>query len=139
MFIFFDAEENNLLGSFFYADNPVLPLENIQYFVELDMIGDNGNKIYCQISVAGEKGLECLNSINSQMEVPFEKLDRHPLDDYADHYPFALKGVPAIYIELDGDTNKNYHSPRDTFENFSADNYDRLFEMVTNFVDTYRK
>lgn len=139
MFIFFDAEENNLLGSFFYADNPLLPLEDIQYFVELDMIGDNGNAIYCQISDSGEEGLECLNAISSSLPVPFAKLDRHPLDDYADHYPFALKGVPAIYIEMDGDTNKNYHSPRDTFENFSADNYQRLFTLVTEFVKGYRK
>ncbi len=138
VFAFFDAEENNLLGSFFYADNPLLPLEDIVYFVELDMIGDNGNNIYCQISDPGEAGLECLNNLNSAMEQPFAKLDRHPMDDYADHYPFGLKGVPAIYIELDGDTNKNYHSPRDTFENFSADNYDRLFELVKNFVETYR-
>ena len=138
VFTFFDAEENNLLGSFFYADNPLLPLEDIVYFVELDMIGDNGNNIYCQISDAGEAGLECLNSLNSAMEKPFAKLDRHPMDDYADHYPFGLKGVPAIYIELDGDTNKNYHSPRDTFENFSADNYDRMFELVKSFVETYR-
>ena len=138
MFIFFDAEENNLLGSFFYADNPVLPLENIQYFVELDMIGDNGNNIYCQISDPGEEGLEYLNKINSSMENPFAKLDRHPMDDYADHYPFGLKGVPAIYIELDGDTNKNYHSPRDTFENFYSNNYNRLFTLVTKFVEGYR-
>lgn len=138
VFAFFDAEENNLLGSFFYADNPLLPLEDIVYFVELDMIGDNGNNIYCQISDPGEAGLECLNALNSAMEKPFAKLDRHPMDDYADHYPFGLKGVPAIYIELDGDTNKNYHSPRDTFENFSADNYDRMFELVKNFVETYR-
>ena len=139
MFIFFDAEENNLLGSFFYADNPWLPLEDIQYFVELDMIGDNGNNIYCQISDAGEKGLECLNAINGSMAAPFAKLDRHPMDDYADHYPFGLKGVPAIYMELDGDTNKNYHSPRDTFDKFSADNYDRMFELVKRFVQEYRK
>ena len=138
VFTFFDAEENNLLGSFFYADNPLLPLENIVYFVELDMIGDNGNNIYCQISDAGEAGLECLDSLNSGMSAPFAKLDRHPLDDYADHYPFALKGVPAIYMELDGDTNKNYHSPRDTFENFYSDNYDRMFELVRKFVETYR-
>lgn len=138
MFIFFDAEENNLLGSFFYADNPVLPLENIQYFVELDMIGDNGNNIYCQISDPGEEGLAFLNKINSSMENPFAKLDRHPMDDYADHYPFGLKGVPAIYIELDGDTNKNYHSPRDTFENFYSNNYNRLFALVTKFVEGYR-
>ena len=138
MFIFFDAEENNLLGSFFYADNPVLPLEDIQYFVELDMIGDNGNNIYCQISDPGEEGLAYLNKINSSMENPFAKLDRHPMDDYADHYPFGLKGVPAIYIELDGDTNKNYHSPRDTFENFYSNNYNRLFTLVTKFVEGYR-
>ncbi len=137
VFIFFDAEENNLLGSFFYADNPLLPLENILYFVELDMIGDNGNNIYCQISDSGEAGLEYLNKINSSLEKPFAKLDRHPLDDYADHYPFALKGVPAIYIELDGDTNKNYHSPRDTFENFHSSNFDRLFALVTRFVEEY--
>ncbi len=139
MFIFFDAEENNLLGSFFYADNPLLPLEDIQYFIELDMIGDNGNTVYCQISDQGEEGLELLNKISSQLPVPFAKLDRHPMDDYADHYPFGLKGVPAIYMEMDGDTNKNYHSPRDTFENFSADNFERLFTLVTEFVKGYRK
>ena len=138
MFIFFDAEENNLLGSFFYADNPVLPLEDIQYFIELDMIGDNGNNIYCQISDPGEEGLAFLNKINSSMENPFAKLDRHPMDDYADHYPFGLKGVPAIYMELDGDTNKNYHSPRDTFENFYSNNYNRMFELVKGFVEGYR-
>ncbi|MBQ5783591.1 MAG: M28 family peptidase [Bacteroidales bacterium] len=138
MFIFFDAEENNLLGSFFYADNPVLPLEDIQYFIELDMIGDNGNNIYSQISDPGEEGLAFLNKINSSMENPFAKLDRHPMDDYADHYPFGLKGVPAIYIELDGDTNKNYHSPRDTFENFYSNNYNRLFALVKGFVEGYR-
>ena len=138
MFIFFDAEENNLLGSFFYADNPVLPLEDIQYFIELDMIGDNGNNIYCQISDPGEEGLAFLNKINSSMENPFAKLDRHPMDDYADHYPFGLKGVPAIYIELDGDTNKNYHSPRDTFENFYSNNYNRMFALVKGFVEGYR-
>ena len=138
LFIFFDAEENNLLGSFFYADNPLLPLENIEYFVELDMIGDNGNNINCQISDNGEAGLEYLNNINSSMEDQFAKLIRNELDDYADHYPFALKGVPAIYIEVDGDTNKNYHSPRDTYENFSDRNYNRIFTLVTRFVEEYR-
>lgn len=137
MFIFFDSEENNLLGSFFYTDNPLLPLEDIRYFVELDMIGDNGNNIYCQISDAGKEGLEALNRINSSLEKPFAKLDNHPLDDYADHYPFGIKGVPAIYIELDGDTNKNYHSPRDTFENFHSCNFGRLFTLVTRFVEEY--
>lgn len=137
VFVFFDAEENNLLGSFFYADNPLLPLENIKYFVELDMIGDNGENIYCQISDQGEEGLAMLNSINSSMDKPFAQLDRHPLDDYADHYPFALKGVPAIYMELDGDTNKNYHSPRDTYENFHASNYERIFTLVKRFVEEF--
>lgn len=139
VFIFFDAEENNILGSFFYAENPLLPLENIEYFVELDMIGDNGNNINCQIADNGVAGLEYLNKINSELADPFDALIRHELDDYADHYPFALKGVPAIYIEVDGDTNKNYHSPRDTYENYSSRNYERLFTMVSRFVEEYRR
>ncbi len=138
IFAFFDAEENNLLGSFFYAQNPILPLEDILYFIELDMIGDNGNKIYCQISDNGGEGLQKLNQINTSMDDKFALLDCHPLDDYADHYPFALKGVPAIYMEVDGDTNKNYHSPRDTFENFSPRNYQRFFDLVTRFIGSYR-
>lgn len=138
VFIFFDAEENNLLGSFFYADNPLLPLEDIIYFVELDMIGDNGDNIYCQISDTGERGLEYLHAVNASLPEPFASFDRHPMDDYADHYPFGLKGVPAIYIELDGDTNKNYHSPRDTYDNFFPDNFDRMFALVKGFVEGYR-
>ena len=137
VFAFFDAEENNLLGSFFYADNPLLPLEDIKFFLELDMIGDNGETIYCQISDPAEEGLAMLDKINSSMERPFAEFDRHPIDDYADHYPFALKGVPAMYMELNGDTNKNYHSPRDTYENFYSCNYERIFTLVTRFVEEF--
>ena len=139
LFIFFDAEENNLLGSFFYADNPLLPSEDIIYFIELDMIGDNGNNIICQISPSGGEGLEYLKKVNSSFAEPFASFRCEPFEDYADHYPFGLKGVPAIYMELDGDTNKNYHSPRDNYENFSSANYDRMFELVTKFIDGYEK
>mgnify|MGYP003558502287 CR=1 FL=1 len=79
--------------------------------------------------------VECTVAIYMSMDKPFAQLDRHPLDDYADHYPFALKGVPAIYMELDGDTNKNYHSPRDTYENFHASNYERIFTLVKRIVE----
>lgn len=139
MFIFFDAEENNLLGSFFYADNPVLPLENIEYFIELDMIGDNGNNIVCQSSDNGVSGIELMESISSRSADPFESFIRQELEDYADHYPFALKGVPAMYMETDGEYNKYYHSPRDCYEHFSTRNYDRIFNLVTTFVEEYRR
>lgn len=137
MFIFFDAEENNLLGSFFYADNPLLPLEDIRFFIELDMIGDNGNTVVCQVGDEGEEPFAYLQKVNSEMKKPFAKFDRHPNEDYADHYPFTLKGVPAMYMELDGDTNKNYHSPRDSYENFYNTNFDRVFELVTGFIEGY--
>ena len=101
--------------------------------------GDNGNNIVCQISENGGKGLEYLQSVNSAFTEPFASFRCEPFEDYADHYPFGLKGVPAIYMELDGDTNKNYHSPRDNYENFYAVNFDRIFELVTKFIDGYEK
>ena len=72
------------------------------------MIGDNGNNIYCQISDPGEEGLAYLNKINSSMENPFAKLDRHPMDDYADHYPFGLSldYTQQRAIEIAGDSRE---------------------------------
>ena len=40
-FIAFSGEDANLRGSEFYAKNPIVPLEQIKYLFNIDMIGDN--------------------------------------------------------------------------------------------------
>lgn len=59
-FIFLDAEESNLLGAFYYAENPYEQLSKIKYLVNFDMIGDNGDELICEISSEGALGLDLL-------------------------------------------------------------------------------
>lgn len=135
MFIFFDGEESNLLGAFYYNGNPRLPLEKVKYMIEPDMIGDTGDTLICQISDEGKDGLELLRTINASAKEPFGAIDCHPLTDLSDHYPFALKHVPAAYFSIEGDNYQYYHTPRDTYEHTSDENYERLFQLFISFTD----
>ncbi len=132
-FMFLDAEETNLLGAFYYTENPYEPLSRIKYWIEPDMIGDNGDELICEISEEGALGLELLRNLNSKMETPFKEIRCNDLTDNSDHYPFALKHVPAIYLSVQGDMYRYYHTPRDTYEHTSDANFERLFNLLLQF------
>ena len=129
-FIFLDAEESNLLGAFYYAENPYEPLSKIKYMINLDMIGDNGNNLICETSCEGAGGLELLKKINGKQKSPFSSIDCGELSDNSDHYAFALKHVPVLYLTVEGDMYKYYHTPRDTYDNTSDANFERLFNLL---------
>ena len=135
MFLFFEGEEANLLGSIFYADHPVRPLKGIKCLINMDMVGDTGPSLTFQ---ANDGNVDLLKSINKSGNY-FKKIIRDNLWDESDHYPFAVKGVPFIYLTVDGvNKEKYYHSPFDTFSNFSSEKYDNLFNLITNFISSHK-
>ncbi len=135
MFLFLDGEEANLLGSIYYADYPVRPLKGIKCLINLDMVGDTGPSLTFQ---ANDGNVDLLKEINKSGNY-FKKIIREELSDDSDHYPFAVKGVPYIYLTVDGvNKEKYYHSPLDTFQNFSSEKYENLFNLVTNFISRHK-
>lgn len=136
-FLFLDGEEANLLGAFYYTENPAVPLESIDYAVNIDMVGDTGDTLKCEISEEGRKGLELFRNLNSKSAAPFHAVECNPLTDNSDHYAFALKGVPVIYFTVEGDYYDHYHTPRDIFENTSDMNFERIFNLLVSFAGVY--
>lgn len=133
-FILVDAEEENLLGSFFYCENPRLPLDKIEYLIDLDMVADDSDHLATQITPGGEAGLERFRQINAASKAPFD-LVMEEMNDDSDHFSFAQKGVPGIYFETIGSIIQHYHTPRDTYQNTRDENFDRLFDMIVRFVE----
>ena len=133
-FILLDAEEENLLGAFFYCANPRKPLDKINYLIDLDMVADNGRLLATEISQNGTYGLELFREINHDGKFPPFNIAVQPLSDNSDHFAFAEKGVPAIYFTTEGSLLEHYHTPRDTYANTSDENFDRLFHLVTEFI-----
>lgn len=138
-FIAFSGEDANLRGSEYYAEHPVVPLAQIKYLFNIDMIGDNNPVQYCEVSNEGMNGFALFERLNSENH-NFKALNRGELAGNSDHYPFALRHVPCIFFENEeGDAFKYYHTFRDNYETFRIETYEPLFRLVTDFVEHYNR
>ena len=136
-FIAFSGEDANLRGSEYYAKNPIVPLEQIKYLFNLDMIGDNNPVQYCEVSDEGMRGYKLFEQINNEQHY-FDSLNRGPLAANSDHYPFAARHVPCIFLEnQEGDAFPFYHTVYDTYETVRFDSYEPVFKLVRDFVERY--
>ena len=136
-FIAFSGEDANLWGSEWYAEHPLAPLSQIKYLFNLDMIADNNPVQYCEVSDEGVKGLELMNKINAEKGY-FKALDRGELAANSDHWPFAQRNVPCIFIEnKDGDAFIYYHTIYDTYKTAIYSNYEPVFNLIKEFVKQY--
>ena len=136
-FIAFSGEDANLRGSEWYANNPIVPLNQIKYLINLDMIADNNPEQYCEVSDEGMKGFELMEQINGEKRY-FKKLDRQELAGNSDHYPFAQRNVPCIFfMNEDGDAFKYYHTIHDTWQNAIFVNFEPTVKLIMDFIQRY--
>lgn len=136
-FIAFSGEDANLRGSEYFANNPIVPLEQIKYLFNIDMIGDNNPEQYCEVSEEGMRGFALFEQINNQKH-HFKALNRGELAANSDHYPFATRHVPCIFLENEnGDAFQYYHTIFDTYKTVRFDSYEPVFRLVRDFVEQY--
>ncbi|MDR0386390.1 MAG: M28 family peptidase [Prevotellaceae bacterium] len=126
--LFFAAEESGLIGSGYYVNNPVFPLENTKACINVDMTGriddkyksTNGNYIYVVNSDQTNGNLlsHVRNSNNDALIINTKDLNR--LFKRSDHYNFAKNNIPSIL--LTSGLHNDYHTPKDDAEliNFNA-------------------
>ena len=137
LFIAFSGEDANLRGSEYYAEHPVFPLEMIKYLINVDMIGDDNPVQYCETSDQGQRGYELFEKINSEKHY-FKSLNHGKLAANSDHYPFAKRGVPCIFLEnAEGSAYPFYHTTQDNWKNAVFDSYEPVFKLITDFIEQY--
>ena len=128
------AEEKGLLGSEYYTNNPLYPLEDTITNLNIDMIGrtdptrdsDNDNYIYLigtdRLSSMLHETSEKVNkeTINLELDYRFNAWD-DPNRFYfrSDHYNFAKNNIPVIFY-FSG-THEDYHMPTDTADKIRYD------------------
>ena len=134
-FIAFSGEDANLRGSEWYAEHPLVPLSEIKYLFNLDMIADNNPNQYCEVSDEGMADFALFEQINTEKGY-FEVLERSELADNSDHYPFAVRNVPCIFFMNEyGDAFKYYHTVYDTWENAIFTNYEPTVKLIMEFIE----
>ena len=140
------GEEKGLLGSEFYAENPVYPLENTVANVNIDMVGradekykDVENYIYVigsdRLSTDLHKINENINNKYSQIIMDYKYNDENDPNRYyfrSDHYNFAKKGIPAIFF-FSG-VHKDYHRTTDTVDKIMFPKMEKIGRHVFHLI-----
>lgn len=135
LFLAVTAEESGLLGSKFYADNPVYPLNKTVGGVNMDaflMAGPANDVIVVgkgksELDDYLESALASLGRVSKAEPTPEKGFYYR-----SDHFSFAKRGVPMIYFEggedlVDGGveagaaiardyTQNRYHGPKDEYD-----------------------
>ncbi len=135
-FIAFAAEEAGLIGSKHYTDHPVFPLSQIQFLVNLDLLGTGDEGMMMVNGVRLEKEFALLNQINEEKKY-LPKLQKRDNAPNSDHFFFARKGVKACFFYTLGGP-KFYHDVYDRAETLPLTRFREVFNLITDFVSRYQ-
>jgi hypothetical protein len=156
IFIGFGAEEVGLIGSKFYVNNPLFPLEKTVAMMNMDMVGRLKDE---KLNVGGiGTAAEWRELVTRKNEVVPPVYDKPKKSSFApnapesvsrftlqlnedgfgpsDHSSFYSKQIPVLFFFTG--THVDYHKPSDTADKINYDGLKRIVEYVkdiTNYVD----
>lgn len=120
LFILFTGEEKGLLGSKWYVENPLIPLDKMVYCFNSDNGGYNDTSKTTIIGLGrttvGKHIIEASKTFG--LEAIDDPSPEEGLFDRSDNVHFAAKGIPAPTFSLgftafDAEINKYYHQVTD--------------------------
>ena len=103
--ISFTAEESGLLGSEFYAANPVYPLATTVAGFNIDAMNVYGRVSDVDIIGSGQSNLDARVTAEATRQGRTAKPDGNPASGSyfrSDHFPLAKRGVPMAYVDGGG-------------------------------------
>jgi hypothetical protein len=133
VFLSTGAEEQGLIGAYYYTANPVIPLSKTYCNINIDMVGRvdsfhvgnkrDSNYVYCLYydssnKILNSSKLDILNSkccnlvLDSLYSKKNKKISENSVIGRSDNFTFIKKGVPSLYFF--GGFHKDYHQPTDT-------------------------
>jgi Zn-dependent M28 family amino/carboxypeptidase len=143
LFMTVTGEEKGLLGSEYYSENPIFPLDKTVADLNIDMVGrvdekhkNNPNYIYIIGSDMLSSELHKLSEETQKKYASDVELDYtyNSEDDpnrfyyRSDHYNFAKHNIPVIFY-FNG-THDDYHQPTDDVEKINFDKMEKIARLI---------
>ena len=130
-FVGFAGEEAGLLGSKFFTEHPLVPLSNIRFLINLDLVGTGSGGMTVVNSTVYPSAFKELKKINDSLHL-FTPMNQRGKAANSDHYWFTEKGVPAFFIYTQGGPSA-YHDVFDKPETLPFTKFFELFTLITKF------
>lgn len=132
IFATFGAEEMGLLGSKYFVNNPVVPIEKITTMINIDMVGRLKNDSSLQIggTATSVSGTKLLDNIPGSTDF---NLAKSP-EGYgpSDHSSFYGKEIPVFFFSTG--PHLDYHTPEDDIEHVNFEGLRSVSEYIYNLT-----
>lgn len=130
-FICFAGEEAGILGSKYFTENPLIPLKNIRFLFNVDMVGTGNDGATVVNATVYPKEFAMLNRVNNEGKF-LVKINPRGKAANSDHYFFTEKGVPAFFLYTQGGISA-YHDVDDKAETLPFTVYENIFKLFVGF------
>ena len=134
-FIAFAGEEAGLVGSKYYTDHPIVPLTNISFLMNMDLMANGQDGMMVVNGKVFPQQYDKLVNINDSTHY-LKAIEKRGKAANSDHYWFSEKGVRAFFFYLLGDY-PYYHDIYDTPEKPTMAGYDGAFRIIRDFAKYY--
>lgn len=132
LFILFSGEEAGLLGSEYFTKHPLVPLRNIRFLINLDIMGSAENGIVCVNATEYPDEFQRMEKVNARKNY-LPKIGSRGKAKNSDHYYFTEQGVPSFFFYSNGGPGY-YHDVFDKPETLTFTNYDNIKKLMIDFI-----
>lgn len=133
VFIAFGAEEKGLLGSSYYTNNPVVPLDKAKAMVNFDMLGRMINRgITIRGTGTAKESVKLLSSLSNpdSLDIIWEMRGNGPTD----YSSFYRKNIPSFSFSTRH--NADFHTPNDISSKINYDGMNKIHRYVMPLINT---
>ena len=95
-FIAFAGEEAGLIGSKYFTEHLLIPLGNMKFLINLDLLGTGNEGMMVVNATEFPRQFALLNGINKKKKY-LRKIGERGKARNSDHYWFTEKGVPSFF------------------------------------------
>lgn len=131
LFALWDAEEKGLLGSRHWVAHPTVPLANLRFALDFDMVGRLREEGLIVAGTRSGMGLRRrITELNEAVDLRLRfSWKSAPIADY---FPFLTIGVPSVLFHT-GD-HADYHRPSDTADRVNFAGMRRVTQLALLLV-----
>ncbi len=137
LFIAFSAEEEGLLGSKYFTNNPSISIDKMNFMINMDMIGrlnTSTNRIVISgVGTSPSIGKVLLVNENNEIKYKADSAGMGP----SDHSSFYLKNIPALHFYTG--THSDYHKPSDDADKINYDGEAKVLNFIIKIIDDLSK
>lgn len=130
LFLAFSGEEMGLLGSNYFSKNPTVNEENINYMINMDMVGKL--KVDSTLAVYGTGTSPMFNQTIKSNNENFKLVINESGVGPSDHTSFYLIDIPVLHFFTG--QHEDYHKPTDDSDKLNYEGMYKISDYINSII-----